>query len=217
MKNALFCVKGMDLQFFAKFEDIISQHADAFEGSNITETVTNLTTKLNELGYDVLFNNRKSAEFVPASRLNETIAQRDQFKSQVEELNTQLQQMKDAAKGNEALQAQLQQLMDKNNDLLRELEQTKINSEIMIQATDAINPKDLLAFINFGNIRVNSKGEVLGVESEIARLRSEKPYLFNNVNQAGKHNKGGFDPNNDKGDPRISGMNAMIRRAAGRF
>lgn len=114
MKSQMIVGQGINLQMFANWTDISTQHADALKDTGVTnEGLTSLTTKLGELGYDVLFNNKKSAEFVPSSRLHETTAQRDQFKGQVEALNTQLQTMKDGAKGNETLQAQLQTLMDK--------------------------------------------------------------------------------------------------------
>lgn len=203
------------LQFFASWEDITTNHAKDLEGSNLGDSVKSLSEKLGTLGYDVLFNNKKQAEFVPSSRLHETTAQRDTFKGQVEELNKQLQTLKDGAKGNEQLQAQLQTLMDTNGTLLKDLEKTRIDSQIMIVATDAHNPKAIIPFINFDNIKTNAKGEVMGVEAEIARLKAEMPYLFQTG--SGKPNKGGADHSGDKGDPKASGMNSMIRRAAGRI
>ncbi len=217
MKSQMIAGRGINLQLFANWDEISAQHAEALKDTGVTsDSLKSLTTKLGELGYDVLFNNKKSAEFVPSSRLHETTAQRDQFKAQVEEQNKQLQALKDGAKGNEALQAQLQTLMDTNSGLLKDLEKTKVSSQLMLAATDAINAQDLLVFVNYENVKLNSKGEVVGAEAEIARLRTEKPYLFQDQNDP-KKKKGGSDPNNDKGDHKTSGMNAMIRRAAGRI
>lgn len=204
------------LQRFAKFEDIMIQNAKIFEGTNVNESYTTLTTKLNELGYDVLINNKKDAEFVPSSRLGEVVSQRDGFKNKVEELNGQLETLKKGAGDNEQLKGEYQKLIDNNNTLLKDLEQTKINAEIMINAKEAINAKDLIAFINFGNIKLNAKGEVLGVESEIARIKTEKPYLFNLLEDGkGGKSKGGSNKD-DKGSLGVGGMNNLIRRAAGK-
>lgn len=201
------------LQLFANWDEITTQHAKEFEGTNLGESVKSLTDKLGGLGYDVLFNNKKAAEFVPSSRLSEVAGQRDQFKGQVEDLNKQLQAMSDAAKGNDALQKQLGDLMTTNTTLLKDLEKTKVDSQIMLAANEAVNPKDLLMFVNYENIKINSKGDVMGAEAEIARLKTEKPYLFQGKQQP---NKAGGDPNNDKGDPKTAGMNGLIRAAAGK-
>lgn len=208
--------QGIKIQFFAGWDDITKDHAQAFEGTNMGESVKSLQAKLGELGYDVLFNKKDKAEFVPSGRLHEVTGQRDQFKSQVEEANRKLGELQKAATGNEALQKQLQDLMDQNTNLLKDLESTKINTALMLAATDAINPQDLLVFINRENVKINSKGEVVGADSEIARLKQEKAYLFQDGTDS-KKKKGGSDPNGDKSDPKTTGMNSMIRRAAGRL
>lgn len=209
-------LKGLNLQLFANLDEILENHKDTFEGmDSIKEQFDKISTKLNELGYDILLNNKQKAEFIPSSRLSEVVAQRDTFKNKVEELNKELQKLKDGAGDNQTLKDQLQKLMDQNNDLLKELETTRINAEIMIAARDAINPKDILAFIDMNNIKTNAKGEISGVDAEIARLKEEKPYLFKNTEDKGR--KGGADLNNgDKGEKVTNSINAMIRRAAGR-
>lgn len=209
---------SIKLQLFANIDDVIASNAQAFEGSNVKEQFSAIASKLGELGYDVLLNDKKKAEFVPSSRLSEVVSQRDQFKGKVEELNATLLKMQKDAGDNQQLKDQLQGLMDQNNALLKEIETTRINAEIMIAAKDAINPKDILAFIDMNNIKVNAKGEVLGVEAEIARLKTEKPYMFaaGAAGDDGKKKKGGTDPNGGKGEKQIGGMNAMIRKAAGR-
>lgn len=216
MKKLIVISSVFNLQLFANWDDIATQHAKDFEGTNHGESVKSLTEKLGSLGYDVLFNNKKSAEYVPSGRLSEVAGQRDQFKSQVEAQNKELQALKDASKGNDQLQLQLQQLMDTNTGLLKDLEKTKVDSQIMLAATDAVNAQDLLMFVNFENIKLNAKGEVMGAEAEIVRLKAEKPYLFQSGDDT-KKKKGGSDPNNDKGDPNKVGMNSMIRKAAGRL
>lgn len=206
--------KRINLQLFADLNDIISTNADAFKDVDLEQTFNPIASKLSELGYEVLINNKKQAEFVPTSRLGEVVGQRDTFKQKVEDLNQQLVSLQSKAGDNQALKDDYQNLIDQNNKLLSELEQTRINSEIMINARDAINSKDLLVFINYENIKVNAKGEALGVEAEIARIKSEKPYLFVGEKEQKKF---GADNGGQKDDAaKISGMNAMIRKAAGR-
>jgi myosin heavy subunit len=149
---------------------------------------------------------------VPISRLNEVIQQRDNLKSQLQELNKQLEEIRNSSKNNEDLQKQMQELINKNQELMKQMEQAKIESEIIFAAKDAINPKDVLVFINFDKIKIDKDGKVVGIEEELNRLRQEKSYLFQQ--QAPK--KGGVDPNEDKQQKQQINMNALIRRAAGR-
>lgn len=196
----------------AELQAILEQHKDKI-GDLTPDGFNSLSTKLTELGYDVLINHREKAEFVPTSRLNDVVGQRDQFKSQATELNKQLQAMKDAAKGNEELQKQLQGLMDNNNKLLADLENTKVDTEIMLAAKDAVNPKDVLVFVNRDNIKLGAKGEVLGVEAEIKRIMQEKPYLFKSEQQ---RKKGGSEGGGGEGGKEKFNMNFLIRSASGR-
>ena len=201
----------------AKYEDVVAQNAKAFEGSaNHQESFTALSSKLGELGYDVLINHKEKQEFVPKSRMDEVATQRDGFKTQLELANVNLETLKTGAKGNDALQAELQKMMDRNTDLLKDLENTKVQTALLIAAKDAINPQDLVAFVNMGNIKTNAKGEVLGVDAEITRLKAEKPYLFTAPGSGGGgRNRAGMENNGIGAGGEKSTMNNMIRRAAG--
>lgn len=207
-------VKFINLQAFANLDEIITANAQAFEGTTVKDQFSAITSKLGELGIDVLLNDKKKAEYVPSSRLSDVVAQRDNFKTQLENLNNDLESLKKSAGDNGELKTKYESLINQNNALLKELETTKINTEIMLAAKDAINTKDILAFIDMNNIKINTKGEVLGVEAEIARIKAEKPYLFT---AGDTKKKGGADPYGDRGDKNVGGMNAMIRKAAGRL
>lgn len=206
--------RPIKLQLFADLDSIITQNPQAFEGSNVKDQFSAIATKLGELGYDVLVNNKKEAEFVPSTRLREVVSQRDTFKTKVEEQTTMLETLKKGAGDNEALKTEYQKLIDQNTSLLREIEDTKINAQFMVGASGegAISPADLIPFMKRDAIKVDAKGNLLGVEAEIARLKAEKPYMFA---QPGSKSKGGME-NGGGGDNKPSGMNAMIRRAAGR-
>ena len=195
----------------ADIKEILETNADAFKDTDIETQYTGITEKLNSLGYDVLINHKEKGEFVPTSRLSEVAKQRDGFKTQVETLNTQLEQMKNNSQDKE-LKKQLDELMANNNQLLTDLETTKINTAIMLEAKDAIDANDILKFIDRDKIKTNSKGEVVGAEKAIADLRETKPYLFGKPS----HSKVGTDTGSadDKGG--IS-MNNLIRKASGRI
>lgn len=207
----------INLQFFASMDDVITAHSDAFgEGDTTKDSFTSVSDKLKELGYDVLINQRDKAEFVPASRLSEVVAQRETFKTQAEQAIVELNKLKNQSGISEEAQGQINTLITQNEELLNQLQEANIQLEIMSTASDAINPKDVLPFIDMSKIKKDKDGNVVGgVKEEVDRVRTEKPYLFNK--QKPESSKGGFDGsgngNGDNGGSKID-MNAAIRRAA---
>lgn len=196
----------------ANFEEIATTHAEKLTDKDYKSYFNDVNTKLSELGFEVLINEKAKAEFVPVGRLNEVVGQRDTFKTQVGDLNKQLETLKTAAAGNDKLQADIQALINNNTTLMGELEKTKIDTAIMLAAKDAHDPNDVLAFINREKVKLTSKGELVGVEEELARLHTEKPHLFISKTPG----KGGMDHSGSAGGQESLGMNNMIRRAAGR-
>ena len=215
MKNRKFLVVGT--QFFASLDDVINANTDAFgEGDTTRNNFTAISDKLKGLGYDVLINHRESAEYVPSTRLSEVVAQRETFKQQAEQAIVELNKLKGQQGISEEAQNQINTLISQNEGLLTQLREASVQLEIMSIATDAINPKDILPFIDMTKVKTDKDGHVTsGAKEEIDRLRSEKPYLFTKKEQSGS--KGGFDGSNGGGSGDGSGktdMNAAIRRAA---
>lgn len=206
-----------NLQFFASFDDVMSAHADAFgEGDTMKDSFTSVSDKLKELGYDVLINQRDKAEFIPSSRLSEVIAQRETFKAQAEQAIIELNKLKGQQGMSEEAQTQINNLITQNQTLLTQLQEASLQLEIMSGAADAINPKDVLPFVDMDKIKTDKDGHVVsGVKEELDRIRTEKPYLFIKPKQEGS--KGGFDGSGsgsgESGSTK-SDMNAAIRRAA---
>lgn len=211
MKNKL-----INLTMFANLEDVMSQHTDVFtEGNDFGERFGAIKDQLGSLGYDLLINNRQNAEFAPTSRISELVSQRDGFKAQAENAIKELNELKAKPGITPEVQAQLDGLIKSNEELISSLIEANMNLDIVTAAADAKNPKDVLAFINQDALTIDKKtGKVQkGLEEELERLRTEKPYLFNEKEtpkaKAGAENKGS---GNGGGSDKID-MNAMIRRA----
>lgn len=207
----------MNLQLFASMDDVITANTDAFgEGDTTKESFTAISDKLKGLGYDVLINHRDKAEFVPASRLSEVVAQRETFKTQAEQAIVELNKLKNQQGISEEAQNQINTLIGQNETLLNQLQEANVQLEIMSTAADAINPKDVLPFIDMTKIKKDKDGNVVsGVKEEVDRVRTEKPYLFNKKQSS--DSKGGFDGSNggaSAGGTQKADMNAAIRRAA---
>lgn len=209
---------ALNLQLFASLDDVINSHSDAFgEGDTTRDSFTSVSDKLKELGYDVLINHREKAEFVPASRLSDVVAQRETFRQQAEQAVIELNKLKNQQGISEEAQAQINKLIGQNEELLTQLQEANVQLDIMSNAADAINPKDILPFVDMSKIKKDKDGNVVsGVKEEIERIRTEKPYLFNKQKPEGS--KGGFDGSSNGNSGNSGGqktdMNAAIRRAA---
>ena len=97
------------------------------------------------------------------------------------------------------------------------MQEANVQLEIMSSAVDAINPKDIIPFIDMTKIKKDKDGNVVsGIKEEVDRVRAEKPYLFNNHTDDNSGSKGGFDGSggSDGGAGQKTDMNAAIRRAA---
>lgn len=188
----------------AKQQEVENEELKSFDLKGNYET---LKEKLEALGYDVLLNNKETSEFIPYDRFKQVISQRDNYKTQLESINADLEKLKnDSGKGNE----EIQKLINDNDVLIKELEESKFNLEIFRAAKDALNPADLLPFIDKDNIKVDKKGNMSGIDEEIERIRKEKPYLFRSEDTK---STGGTDVHED--DKKTLDMNTYIRRMAG--
>jgi hypothetical protein len=195
-------------------EALIDVHAnelnDLGDTKQLKDVISKLNGKLQDLGYDILINNKQKSNYVPISRLNEVISQRDNFKTQVQELNTQLETIKD----NDTLKQQLQDLQNKNTELINQIEQTKLDTAIILAAKDAINPQDVLVFIDKSKIKIDKNGNFTNIDEIINELRQSKPYLFNQSTLT--TSKAGLDNKHDT-DVQNVNMNDLIRRAIRRI
>lgn len=210
--------KELNLQFFASIDDVMTAHADAFgEGDTTKDSFASISDKLKGLGYDVLINQRDKAEFVPASRLSEVVGQRETFKAQAEQAIIELNKLKSQSGISEEAQKQINGLITQNENLLNQLQEANVQLEIMSSAVDAINPKDIIPFIDMTKIKKDKDGNVVsGIKEEVDRVRAEKPYLFNQHTDDNSGSKGGFDGSGGSGGGagQKTDMNAAIRRAA---
>ena len=193
----------------ANFEEILTARAKDFEGDDYKGVYEKINSKLSSLGYEVLINQKDKAEFVPSGRLNEVVAQRETFKAQSETLNAQLLELKNKSSDTET-QTRLQKMIDDNNKLVAQLDEVKKTAEVTLEARDAIEPKDIIMFVDMNKVKLDAKGNISGAKEEVDRIRKEKPHLFaKQTSRGGSDNKGG-------GEAQTASMNSLIRMAAGR-
>lgn len=206
----------LNLQYFAEVGDIMTNHPDSFpEGNDFEARFSAIQSQLQGLGYDIFINNRAQAEFVPISRLNEAIGQRDDFKKAAEDANAALKAMKDGGGISEEAQKKIDSLVEANDGLIKSLKEANTRLAVITKFTDAIDPNDIMQFIDMSKLKLDNDGRVVkGLDEEYARIKNDKPYLFR-TDKDGSHSHGGADPNGGgQGGNEKATMNALIRRGA---
>lgn len=148
--------------------------------------------ELNEILGEELFNQVKEkigdkkvviandGSYIPKQKFDEVNTSKNQLKEQVGELSSQLESLKEAAKGNTNLEQKISELQKSNEDWEGKYQDSLISSALKLEAVkhNAINAEDVLAFVNKDNLSIDKHGKIKGLTDEFAALKKNKAYLF---------------------------------------
>lgn len=152
-------------------------------------------------------------------------AERDQYKTRVEEQSSQLDELNNKVKSGEDLTETINALkaanQEKDEKYQQEIEQIKLNYEISnaLTVAGAKNSKAVLALINSDDIKLSEEGNgLIGLDEQLEKLKQTDDYLFNtsnndNTQQSDVGNE--YNPGNIKGNAGNGNNNEVaIGRAA---
>jgi len=120
---------------------------------------------------------------VPKRRLDEVIAERNRYKEQVEERDSQLAGLKAGAKDNDVLKAQIAELQTKNQRTTEEYEKQLKEQRLAfaveraVAKAEARNVKAVVALLDASKISLDGEN-LLGIDEQVAALKKSDPYLF---------------------------------------
>lgn len=126
----------------------------------------------------------KMKDFVPKTRLDEVIAERNGLKDQVAERDKQIDGLKATAGDNQVLKDQIAELQQTNKTAAAEYEkqltQVRLDNavELAITGAKARNAKAVKALLDLTNSKLGDDGKVDGLEAQIKALQKSDPYLF---------------------------------------
>lgn len=122
--------------------------------------------------------------FVPQSRIDEVTTTVKDYKAQLAERDKQISQLKDAAKGNEALTAKLNELQELNKKQSEEFQTKLLENEknfALHSYLQGLNSKDsdlVKAKLDLTKA-VYKDGQYSGLDEQVKSLKETHPYLFN--------------------------------------
>jgi len=200
----------------AELGTIIETNADKFDEeskTNTTQSFESIQKTLGDLGFDVLINPREGdVDFIDYARFDQVVKQKNGFKTELDTANATLATMIKDATGNKPLQDQLQEMINTNTKLMENNDKMSMNNAIIMAAGDAIDPSDILLFIDRSSVKKDTKGNYKNIDAAVDILRETKPHLFKDT----QNKRGGKDPNGNKGGEKgQTDMNSLLRAAAG--
>jgi len=156
--------------------EVVEKNADKFKDLGIDKVIA----ACKELGMNVIANPEKEPEYLPKSRFDEVNSVKNELKKQVAELTVELGKLKEAAGGDEKLKAKITEL-EKEIALSGEKAKqalAKAAAKVAAVQVKAIDPDDLLKFIDFSKVTVNVDDTVTGLDEQVKELAKTKTYLF---------------------------------------
>lgn len=122
-------------------------------------------------------------KYIPIERFNEVNEEKKELKTQIEERDTQLKELKVKAAGNEELTAKITELENLNNTTKEECE-TKIAAlrketsiELALKDEKAKNIKAVKALLDLEKVSIDGDN-LIGLEEQLKTLKESDPYLF---------------------------------------
>lgn len=144
---------------------------------------------------------------IPKSRFDDINEAKKQLEQQIKDRDTQLEDLKAKATGNDELKAQIEELQAKNQQIQEEYE-TKIQKqqfdfalESALRDAKAKNPKAVRALLDTEAIKFVD-GKLVGLEEQLKALKETDDYLFVPDGLRGKTPPGAQNPTgNNKPNP----------------
>lgn len=123
-------------------------------------------------------------QMVPKSRLDDKIQELKTAKNTITKYETDLEELKPKAAGNEALLQQIQQLQDDNKTAKdqydAELAETRLTSAVKLALTGKVQDLDIVSsLLDKSKIELDEQGNVKGgLDEQLTTLKESKSFLF---------------------------------------
>lgn len=130
-------------------------------------------------------------KMIPKSRLDDKIAEVNDYKEQLAERDTQLAELQSKAQGNEELQAQIKTLQEQNEQTKADYQQKLDKKDFDFALIEALrdakarNPKAVKGLLNIEGIKFEGD-QLIGLSEQLDALKQSDDYLFTQEGVKGK-------------------------------
>lgn len=128
---------------------------------------------------------------VPKSRLDDKIAEVNDYKTQIADRDTQLTELQTKANGNEELQAEITRLQQENDQTKTEYEGKLQQKDFDFALAEALrnakakNPVAVKALLKADTLKLDGD-KILGLDEQLTALKASDDYLFTPEGVKGK-------------------------------
>jgi len=146
-------------------------------------------------------------DFVPKTRLDEVIEERNGLRDQVAERDKQIEELGKNAGDNEALKNQIAELQAANTKATQEyqnnLQAARMDNAInlALAGAKAKNSKAVRALLDLAKIKVGEDGTAEGLEDQLKAIQKSDAYLFEAAEPAKQPKITGIVPKDGDGNP----------------
>ena len=183
-------------------------------------SVDDITALINrnakELKAKVLIDDGVEDVYIPKQRLDEEIGKKKAIQTTLDTTNTELENIKKNAKGQDELVKQIEALQNGNKELDGKLKTQTLENAIKLKAIELKSKdktgSDILAFVDRNKVKLNDDNTVTGLDEAIKAIVESKPYLFDVVGQSGGTGNPGQSGRGNTGDNPAQGIGEKLAK-----
>ena len=190
-------------------------------GEELFEQVNNKLKEVDDKDVELFIASENDGDFVRRNRLNEESDKVKELRSQLQDYDTQIEELKKHADASSELQDKIKEIQDAKKEeveaLSNKLKQKTLDNEVEKELIKrkARNPKAVKALLDNDTIKLEEDDSVVGLSEQLDKLQESDDYLFESA-EARKKKKAGddFSKEQDFGENDESELDAM-RKIAG--
>jgi len=190
-------------------------------GEGLFEQVNNKLKEVDDKDVELFIASENDGDFVRRNRLNEESDKVKELRSQLQDYDTQIEELKKHADTSSELQDKIKEIQDAKKEevesLNNKLRQKTLDNEVEKELIKrkARNPKAVKALLDNDTIKLEEDDSIIGLSEQLDKLQESDDYLFESA-EARKKKKAGddFSKEQDFGENDESELDAM-RKIAG--
>jgi len=190
-------------------------------GEELFEQVNTKLKEVDDKDVELFIASENDGDFVRRNRLNEESDKVKELRSQLQDYDTQIEELKKHADTSSELQDKIKEIQDAKKEevesLNNKLRQKTLDNEVEKELIKrkARNPKAVKALLDNDTIKLEEDDSIIGLSEQLDKLQESDDYLFESA-EARKKKKAGddFSKEQDFGENDESELDAM-RKIAG--
>ena len=189
-------------------------------GEELFEQVNNKLKEVDDKDAELFIASENDGDFVRRNRLNEESDKVKELRSQLQDYDTQIEELKKHADASSELQDKIKEIQDAKKEevetLNNKLRQKTLDNEVEKELIKrkARNPKAVKALLDNDTIKLEEDDSIIGLSEQLDKLQESDDYLFESDNKKKKKAGEDFSKGQDFSGNNESELDAM-RKIAG--